>query len=97
MSLEPPVESAPKVPKNPQRDTSEEQFFFLRTIHYNGETYSRIGLLRSYGNLQSYWTTKKLWRLTAINLYKNSGTSFAKSKDFDAMGPQTRFVQTPEG
>ena len=25
------------------------------------ETYSRIGLLRSYGNLQSYWTTAKLW------------------------------------
>ena len=30
------------------------------------ETYSRIGLLRSYGNLQSYWTTKKLWKLTVV-------------------------------
>ncbi len=25
------------------------------------------------------------------------GRSFARSRDFDAMGPQTRFVQTPEG
>ena len=30
------------------------------------ETYSRIGLLRSYGNLQSYWTTTKLWKLTVV-------------------------------
>jgi hypothetical protein len=30
------------------------------------ETYSRIGLLRSYGNLQSYWTTTKLWELTVL-------------------------------
>ncbi len=25
-----------------------------------GETYSRIGILRSYGDIQSYWTTTKL-------------------------------------
>ena len=25
------------------------------------------------------------------------GKSFARSKDFDAMGPQTRFVQCPDG
>jgi hypothetical protein len=43
------------------------------------ESYSRIGLLRSYGNLQSYWTTTKLfvnlqsywttaklWKLTVV-------------------------------
>jgi hypothetical protein len=30
------------------------------------ETYSRIGLLRTYGNLQSYWTTTKLWKLTVV-------------------------------
>ncbi len=30
------------------------------------ETYSRIGLLRSYGNLQSYWTTTKLRKLTVV-------------------------------
>ncbi len=30
------------------------------------ETYSRIGLLRSYGNLPSYWTTTKLWKLTVV-------------------------------
>jgi hypothetical protein len=29
-------------------------------------TYSRIGLLRSYGNLQAYWTTTKLWKLTVV-------------------------------
>ncbi len=33
------------------------------------ETYSRIGLLRSYGNLQSYWTTTKLWKLTVVLNY----------------------------
>jgi hypothetical protein len=30
------------------------------------ETYGRIELLRSYGNLQSYWTTAKLWKLTVV-------------------------------
>ena len=30
------------------------------------ETYSRIVLLRSYENLQSYWTTAKLWKLTVV-------------------------------
>ncbi len=35
------------------------------------ETYSRIGLLRSYGNLQSYWTTAKLCKLTdVLNYYE---------------------------
>jgi hypothetical protein len=29
-------------------------------------TYSRIGLPQSYGNLQSYWTTTKLWKLTVV-------------------------------
>ncbi len=29
-------------------------------------TYSRIGLPRSYGNLQSYWTTTKLWNITVV-------------------------------
>ncbi len=29
-------------------------------------SYSRIGLLRSHGNLQSYWTTAKLWKLTIV-------------------------------
>ncbi len=38
------------------------------------QTYSRIGLLQSYGNLQSYWTTTKLrnlqsyWTITHINI-----------------------------
>ena len=30
------------------------------------ETYSRIGLMRSHGNLQSYCTTTKLWKLTVV-------------------------------
>jgi hypothetical protein len=30
------------------------------------ETYSRIGLLRSYVNIQSYWTTTKLWKLIVV-------------------------------
>ena len=30
------------------------------------EAYSRIGLLRSYGNLHSYWTTTKLLKLTVV-------------------------------
>jgi hypothetical protein len=30
------------------------------------ETYSRIRLLRSYGNLQSYWTTTKPWKLIVV-------------------------------
>ncbi len=30
------------------------------------ETYSRIGLLQSYGDLQSYWTTAKLWEPTVV-------------------------------
>ncbi len=33
------------------------------------ETYSRIGILRSYGNLQSYWTNAKLWKLTVVLEY----------------------------
>ncbi len=36
------------------------------------ETYSRIGLLRSYGNLQSYWTTTKLWKLAVVLDYCNA-------------------------
>ena len=34
-------------------------FEFKKVIKAKGETYSRIGLLRSYRNLQSYWTTTK--------------------------------------
>jgi hypothetical protein len=30
------------------------------------ETYSRIGLEQSYGNLQSYWTRATLWKLTVV-------------------------------
>ena len=30
------------------------------------ETCGRFGLLRSYGNLQSYWTTTRPWKLTVV-------------------------------
>ncbi len=30
------------------------------------ETYSRIELLRLYGNLQPYWTTTTLWKLAVV-------------------------------
>ncbi len=33
------------------------------------ESYSRIELLRSYENLQSYCTTTKLWKLTLVLHY----------------------------
>ncbi len=40
-----------------------------------GETYSRIGPLRSHGNLQSYWTTARLWKLTVLlDYYEAMGT-----------------------
>jgi hypothetical protein len=35
-------------------------------ILMNAETFSRIGLIRSYGNFQSYWTNTKLWKLTVV-------------------------------
>ncbi len=37
--------------------------------HEAKETYSRIGLLRGYGSLQSYWTTTRLWTLTVVLYY----------------------------
>jgi hypothetical protein len=49
----------------------EEQRNRLRKVLANrkkdgGETYSRIEPLRSYGTLQSYWTTTKLRKLTVV-------------------------------
>ncbi len=36
-------------------------------VYYEAmETYSRIAPLGCYGNLQSYWTTTKLWKLTVV-------------------------------
>ncbi len=42
------------------------------------ETYSRIGLLRSYGNLQSYWTTTKLWKLTVVLDYYEAMETYSR-------------------
>ncbi len=30
------------------------------------ETHGRIEILRSYGNLQSFWTSTNLWKLTVV-------------------------------
>ncbi len=45
------------------------------------ETYSRIGLLRSYRNLQSYWTTKKLWELTVVLDYYEAMETYSRIGD----------------
>ena len=42
------------------------------------ETYSRIGLLQSYGNLQSYWTTTKLWKLTVVLDYYETMETYSR-------------------
>ncbi len=42
------------------------------------ETYSRIGLVRSYGNLQSYWTITKLWKLTVILDYYEAMETYSR-------------------
>ncbi len=44
----------------------------------SGGTYSLIGLLRSYGNLQSYWTTKKLWKLTFVLDYYEAMETYGR-------------------
>ena len=43
-----------------------------------GETYSRIGLLRSYGNLQSYWTTTKLWKPKVVLDYHEAMKTYGR-------------------
>ena len=43
-----------------------------------GETYSRIGLLRSYGNLQSYWTNAKLWKLIVVLDYYEALETYSR-------------------
>jgi hypothetical protein len=42
------------------------------------ETYSRIGLLRSYGNIQSYWATTKLWRHTVVLGYYEAMETYSR-------------------
>jgi hypothetical protein len=42
------------------------------------ETYSRIGLLRSDRNLQSYWTTTKLWKLTVVLEYYEARETYSR-------------------
>ena len=59
---------------------------FENTRSARPETYSRIGLLRGYGNLQSYWNTTKILKLTvvleyheAIETYSRIGPIFANT------------------
>jgi hypothetical protein len=42
------------------------------------ETSSRIGLLRSYANLQWYWTTTKLWKLTVVLDYYEAMETYSR-------------------
>ncbi len=42
------------------------------------KTYGRIGLLRSYGNLQSYWTTATLWELTVVLDYYEAMENYSR-------------------
>jgi hypothetical protein len=51
--------------------------FFNRDF-YSPETYSRIGLLRSHGNLQSYWTTTKLSKLTVVLDYYETKETYSR-------------------
>ena len=51
------------------------------------ETYSRIGLVRSYGNLQSYWTTKYLWKLTVVLDYWEGMETYSRIGLYDLVNP----------
>jgi hypothetical protein len=42
------------------------------------ETYGRIGLLRSYENLRSYWTTTKPWKLTVVLDYYEAMETYGR-------------------
>ncbi len=42
------------------------------------ETYGRIGLLRGYGNLRSYWTTTRLWKLTVVLYYYGAIETYSR-------------------
>ncbi len=42
------------------------------------ETYIRIGLGQSYGNLQSYWTRAKLWNLTVVLDYDRAMETYSR-------------------
>jgi hypothetical protein len=42
------------------------------------ETYSRIGLLRGYAKLQSFWTTTRLWKLTVVLDYYEAMETYSR-------------------
>ncbi len=45
---------------------------------YAKVTYSRIGLLRRYRNLQSYWTTTMLCKATVVFQYYNAMETYGR-------------------
>ncbi len=58
-----------------QPDSSILEWIPFQEADNKVETYSRVGLLRSYGNLQSYWTTTKLREFTVVlDYYEAKGT-----------------------
>jgi hypothetical protein len=54
------------------------------------ETYSRSGLVRSYGNLQSYWTTTKLWKLTVVVDYYEAMETYSRIELHQSYGTYSR-------
>ena len=59
-------------------EDNASQEHFGHPYAFIGETYSRFGLLRSYGNLQSYWTTTKLWKLTVVLDYYGAMETYSR-------------------
>jgi hypothetical protein len=54
-----PTAAAATLNKNGQQRNEQHKNKLEQTHFFKKELYSRIGLLRSYENLQSYWTTTK--------------------------------------
>ncbi len=55
------------------------------------ETYSRIGLLKCHRNLQSYWATAMLWKLTVVLDYSDAMETYSRINI-----PQKMKVQGPK-
>ncbi len=55
------------------------------------ETYSRIGLLKCHGNLQSYWTNGMPWKLTVVLDYSDAMETYSRINI-----PQKMKVQGPK-
>ena len=70
LTLDEQIKANQRVINRSVRDLERERNALVRQV----ETYSRIVLPRSYGNLQSYWTTTKLCKLSdVLNYYEAKG------------------------